>query len=79
MAKGDRFPPESRWLRDEQTSACIRQITSHASIHHQPFFLVPAYDDAMRWTLFTSARLRNASDICGGSGLGGTDAVDRSG
>ncbi len=56
MAKGDRFPAESRWLRDAQTGVRIRQITSHASIHHQPFFLVPAYDDAMRWTLFTSAR-----------------------
>ncbi len=56
MAKRDRFPPESRWRQDEETGVRIRQITSHASIHHQPFFLVPAYDDAMRWTLFTSAR-----------------------
>ena len=56
MAKGDRFPAESRWSHDEVTGARIRQITSHESIHHQPFFLVPAYDDAMRWTLFTSAR-----------------------
>lgn len=56
MAKGERLPAESRWLRDEVTGARIRQITSHASIHHQPFFLVPAYDDAMRWTLFTSER-----------------------
>ena len=56
MAKGNRFPAESLWLQDEVTGGRIRQITSHESIHHQPFSLVPAYDDAMRWTLFTSAR-----------------------
>ena len=56
MAKGDRLPAESRTFRDEETRVEIRQITSHPSIHHQPFFLVPAYDDAMRWTLFTSER-----------------------
>ena len=56
MTKGDRLPAESRTFRDEATQVEIRQITSHPSIHHQPFFLVPAYDDAMRWTLFTSER-----------------------
>jgi oligogalacturonide lyase len=56
MAKGDRLPAESRTFQDEATQVEIRQITAHPSIHHQPFFLVPAYDDAMRWTLFTSAR-----------------------
>ena len=56
MAKSERLPAESRWLQDEVTGVRIRQITSHESIHHQPFFLVPAYDDAMHWTLFTSAR-----------------------
>ncbi len=56
MAQGDRFPSESRWSQDAATGVQIRQITTHASLHHQPFFLVPAYDDAMRWTLFTSTR-----------------------
>jgi oligogalacturonide lyase len=56
MSKGKRYPSESRSLVDERTGAQIRQITSHPSIHHQPFFLIPAYDDAMRWTVFTSER-----------------------
>lgn len=41
---------------DEKTGAKIRQVTNHPSIHHQPFFLVPAYDEAMRWLVFTSER-----------------------
>lgn len=56
MSKGKRYPAESSFHVDEQTGARIRQITDHPSIHHQPFFLVPAYDDAMRWTVFTSER-----------------------
>ena len=56
MPKGQRFPPEGRRYRDGRTGAPIRQITSHPSIHHHPFFLVPAYDDAMQWLVFTSER-----------------------
>lgn len=56
MCKGKRYPSENQFYTDERTHARIRQITSHPSVHHHPFFLVPAYDDAMRWTLFTSAR-----------------------
>ena len=56
MSKGQRYPSESQSHIDTRTGARIRQITGHPSIHHQPFFLVPAYDDAMRWTVFTSAR-----------------------
>ncbi|MNH88464.1 Oligogalacturonate lyase [compost metagenome] len=56
MAKGMIFPPESVEKRDSRTGARIRQITSHPSIHHQPFFMVPAYDDAMRYLFFISHR-----------------------
>lgn len=56
MAKGQRFPSESRWLTDERTGAAIRQITNQPAIHHQPFFFIPAYDDAMRWLVFVSHR-----------------------
>ncbi|MEZ4713559.1 MAG: oligogalacturonate lyase family protein [Caldilineaceae bacterium] len=56
MTKGTIYPPESTYHTDARTGARIRQITNHPSIHHQPFFLIPAYDDAMRWTVFTSAR-----------------------
>ena len=48
MGRGTLFPDESRTFRDEKTGAKIRQITTHASIHHHPFYYIPAYDDAMR-------------------------------
>lgn len=56
MSKGQRYPSENRLLVDDETGAKIRQITRQPSIHHHPFFLVPAYDDAMRWLVFTSER-----------------------
>jgi oligogalacturonide lyase len=56
VAKGRRYPSESRRLCDERTGAEIRQVTSAAAIHHQPFFFIPAYDDAMRWLVFVSHR-----------------------
>jgi len=55
-AKGRRSPPESRWLRDAATGARIRQLTSHPSIHHHPFFFVPPWDRAMRRLVFVSHR-----------------------
>jgi len=54
--KGKVFPDESRWLNDPATSRRIRQITSHPSIHHHPFFFVPPWDDAMRRLIFVSHR-----------------------
>lgn len=56
MGKGTRYPPESQFLLDEYTGAELRQITGFPSIHHHPFFLVPAYDDAMQWLVFVSYR-----------------------
>ena len=55
-AKGSISAPESRWLRDETTGARIRQVTSHPSIHHHPFFFVPPWDRAMRRLVFVSHR-----------------------
>ena len=56
MGRGTLYPPESRTLRDPQTGAEIRQITAHPSIHHHPFYYIPAYDDAMRHLVFVSHR-----------------------
>jgi len=56
MTKGTVFPSEARWLSDPETGARIRQVTSHPSIHHHPFFFVPAWDDAMRRLIFVSHR-----------------------
>src|SRR3954470_16416138 len=56
MSKGQRFPSESRETTDPSSGRRIRQVTNHPSIHHHPFFFVPAYDDAMRRLLFVSHR-----------------------
>ena len=56
MSKGAVFPTETQWRSDPETGARIRQVTSHPSIHHHPFFFVPAWDDAMRRLVFVSHR-----------------------
>ncbi len=56
MPKGHLSPPESRIYRDEKTGARVRQITAHPSIHHHPFYYVPAFDDAARRLIFVSHR-----------------------
>ena len=56
MAKGTRYPAESRLARDERTGITMRQVTGAPCIHHHPFFLTPAYDDAMQWLTFVSYR-----------------------
>lgn len=56
MSKGSVYPAETRWLADPATGRRIRQVTSHPSIHHHPFFFVPPWDDAMRRLLFVSHR-----------------------
>ena len=56
MAKGTLYPAESVMEVDARTNASIRRITSAPAIHHHPFFMMPAYDDAMQWTVFASSR-----------------------
>lgn len=56
MAKGQLYPAESQISTDERTGVTIRQITSAPAIHHQPFFMIPAYDDRMQWLIFVSHR-----------------------
>lgn len=34
----------------------MRQVTAHPSIHHHPFFYLPAFDDAQRRLIFVSRR-----------------------
>jgi len=64
LNKGDTYPSESRWLRDGRTGARVRQVTSHPSIHHHPFYYIPAYDDAMRRLYFVSHRTGTAQIFC---------------
>ena len=54
--KGKTYPAESRSFEDTHTGAKIRQVTDHPSIHHHPFYYIPAYDDAMRRLVFISHR-----------------------
>ncbi len=54
MSKGATFKSEATLARDSRTGLPVRQVTSHASIHHHPFFYIPAYDDQMRWLFFVS-------------------------
>jgi oligogalacturonide lyase len=56
MAKGTVLPAESRTFRDEMTGARVRQVTAHPSIHHHPFYYLPAFDDAMRRLILVSHR-----------------------
>src|SRR6185437_13370478 len=56
MSKSQRYPSESREQKDAASGRRIRQITSHPSIHHHPFFFVRAYDAAMKKLIFVSYR-----------------------
>lgn len=50
------FAREDRLFADETSGRRVRQVTSHPSIHHHPFFFVPAYDAAMKRLIFVSHR-----------------------
>ena len=54
--KGRAFKSESRTLTDAKTNRTVRQVTAHPSIHHHPFFFVPAYDRAVNKLIFVSHR-----------------------
>lgn len=43
-------------MTDARSGRRIRQVTGHPSIHHHPFFFVPAYDRAMTKLIFVSHR-----------------------
>ena len=56
MRKGKRFPSEARRFRDPATGASVRQLTDHPSIHHHPFYYIPAWDGNMRHRVLVSHR-----------------------
>ncbi len=82
MSKGRIYPSETKIFQEAHTGANIRQVTDHPSIHHQPFFFIPAYDDAMRWLIFISCRPGSpqifAEERSTGSLIQLTDRVDLS-
>lgn len=50
------LPAESRTFTDPRTDARVRQVTSHPSHHHHPFYYLPCMDDAMTRLFFVSHR-----------------------
>jgi oligogalacturonide lyase len=56
MGKGVHYRSEARECVDRASGRRIRQVTDHPSIHHHPFFFVPAYDRAMSKLVFVSYR-----------------------
>jgi oligogalacturonide lyase len=54
--KGSRSAAESRIVVDPASGRRVRQVTAHPSIHHHPFFFVPAYDRAGEKLIFVSFR-----------------------
>ena len=57
VSKGQRIIlPRAAKATDPQSGRRIRQVTNHPSIHHHPFFFVPAYDRAMKRLIFVSYR-----------------------
>ncbi|MDQ0314983.1 oligogalacturonate lyase family protein [Amorphus orientalis] len=49
------WPAEGR-TRTDEGGRTLRQVTTHPSIHHHPFFFVDAFDRAMRRLVFVSHR-----------------------
>lgn len=80
MAKGSVYPSEVSEFRDPRTGVLVRQVTRHPSIHHHPFYYLPAFDDAMRWLIFASERTGSpqifAEDRASGKLLQLTDRPD---
>ncbi len=60
MSKGTTYPPEATLASDPRTGAKVRCVTAHPSIHHHPFYYLPAYDDSMNWLFFVSHRTGQA-------------------
>jgi oligogalacturonide lyase len=54
--KGAVFAPEASTLLDERTGNAVTQWTCHPSIHHHPFFYVPAYSSDGKEIIFVSHR-----------------------
>lgn len=50
------LPPESSTFTDPRTGARVRQVTSHPSIQHHPFYYLPCMDDGCTRLFFVSHR-----------------------
>jgi oligogalacturonide lyase len=48
------LPTASNHSHTSRRQVRTRDVTPSSSLHHHPYFYVPAYDDAMRWLFFVS-------------------------
>ena len=62
--KGRRYRDEQRTSVDTKSGRRVRQVTDHPSIHHHPFFFVPAYDRDDRRLFFISHRTGAPQIFC---------------
>ncbi len=62
--KGRRYKDEQRASVDTKSRRRVRQVTDHPSIHHHPFFFVPAYDRDDRGLFFISHRTGAPQIFC---------------
>lgn len=56
MSKGTLFSSEVMAFSEASNGVRVRQLTSHPSIHHHPFYYLPAWDDAMQRLILVSHR-----------------------
>lgn len=54
--RGSHYKSDERVVTDPRSGRRVRQVTDHPSIHHHPFFFVPAYDKAGTKLIFVSYR-----------------------
>ncbi|MBI1923716.1 PD40 domain-containing protein, partial [Candidatus Poribacteria bacterium] len=54
--KGTTYPSELREFEDSRTGAHIYQLTNHASINHNLYFLTPSFTPDQKRVVFTSYR-----------------------
>ena len=60
-AIGASFPSESRSFQDEQTGAKVVQLTNHASINHNLYFLTSSFTPDERIAIVASNRSGNVN------------------
>ena len=70
MSRLQTLPTEGHRFTDMGTGAMVRQVTHHPSVHHHPFYYLPAYDDAMERLFFVSHRTGRPEVWCEIRGTG---------
>lgn len=64
MGKGTLFNNEALAFCESSNGVHVRQLTTHPSIHHHPFYYLPAWDDAMRRLFLVSHRTGKPQIFC---------------